>query len=252
MFNKPGTLTGDPTNVPVFSMTGMDEIILKTPDALLSGESTVRVVESCCHNIKDAWDISILDMALLFASIRIATFGNTMSVDHTCSKCGSENEYDLDLSKVIEYYAKCKYDNRVTVGDLVIKTRPLNYKESTEFNLKNFRLQQKLAQTDQIQDRTEQQTAINDLFAELSVIQNELYVCCTESVEMPNSVVTERSFIQEWLQQCDKSVFDAIKSQIEKNREIWTSPVYPVKCDSCGQETNLSVELDQSNFFGKA
>jgi DNA-directed RNA polymerase subunit RPC12/RpoP len=252
VYNKPGTLTGDPTNIPVFSMTGMDEIILKTPDALLTGESTVRVVESCCQNIKDGWDVSVLDMPLIFAAMRIATFGNTMSVDHTCSKCGAENEYDLDLNKIVEHYLQCNYDSKVMVNDLVIKTRPLNYKESTEFNLKNFRLQQRLAQSDDIEDRTEQQKMINQLFQELSLIQNDLYVHCVDSVELPGTVVTEQSFIKEWLQQCDKEVYDAIKRQIEKNREIWKNPTFPVKCDSCGNEVNLAVELDQSNFFGKA
>ena len=43
IFNKPGTIQGDVTNTPVYGMTGMDEIIVKTPDALLSGESTAQV-----------------------------------------------------------------------------------------------------------------------------------------------------------------------------------------------------------------
>jgi hypothetical protein len=43
-------------DIPVFPMTVKDELTLKTPDALLSGESTVKVIESCCATIKDAWD----------------------------------------------------------------------------------------------------------------------------------------------------------------------------------------------------
>ena len=79
-----------------------------------------------------------------------------------------------------------------------------------------------------------------------------MYVHCVDSVELPNTVVNEQSFIREWLQQCDKDIYDAIKLQIEKNREVWRNPTFPVKCDSCGNEVNLAVELDQSNFFGKA
>jgi len=36
VFNKLGSLQGDVTNMPVYGMTGMDEIIMKTPDALMS------------------------------------------------------------------------------------------------------------------------------------------------------------------------------------------------------------------------
>jgi hypothetical protein len=253
MYNKAGTLTGDATNLPVFSMTGMDEIILKTPDALLTGESTVRIFESCCANIKDGWEVSILDTNLLFAAIRIATFGNTMSVEHICPNCSAENEYDLDLSNIVEHYKKCKYQDKVTLKDLTIKIRPLTYRESTKFNLENFKLQQKLAQSDAIEDRTAQQKLINDLFLELSVIQNELYVLSVDSVEVAGQqLVTEHTFIKEWLSNCDKEVFDAIRKNIEDNRETWRSPSYHVQCDSCSHEADITVDLDQSNFFGKA
>jgi len=57
IFNNPGTLQGDLDKMPVFGMTGMDEILMKTPDALLNGESTVRLMQSCCPSITDGWDI---------------------------------------------------------------------------------------------------------------------------------------------------------------------------------------------------
>ena len=47
-------LNGDHNNVPIFAMTGMDEIIYKTPDALYSGEATIKVIESCCPYITNA------------------------------------------------------------------------------------------------------------------------------------------------------------------------------------------------------
>ena len=252
LYNKPGTLQGDATNMPVYGMTGMDEIILKTPDALLTGESTVKVVESCCPNIKDAWSMSIIDLNMIFAAIRIATFGNEMAVVHNCPSCGTENEYDLDLGKIIEHFNKFTYSNKVELSDMVIKTKPLTYRESTEFNLKNFRLQQRLQQTEQIEDQAEQQLRINELFQELSVIQSDLYKASVDTVELNNSVVTDATFISEWLSNCDKIVYDSIKNHIEKNRELWKSPNYPVKCDTCGNETSIFMELDQSNFFGKA
>jgi hypothetical protein len=249
---QPGTIQGDVNNMPVYSLTGMDEIILKTPDALLTGESSVRVIESCVPGIKNAWDMSILDSQIIFTAMRIATFGNEMTVTNTCNKCSEENEYDLDLTRIIEHFANIQYDSKIILKELVIKLQPLNYRQSTDFNLRNFRLQQKIRQAENIEDRTEQQNMINALFEELSVIQNELYKACVDSVEVNNKVVTERVFINEWMDNCDKEVFDSIKKHIEEGREKWKSPTYPVKCDSCGNETNLFVELDQSNFFDAA
>ena len=252
VYNKPGTFQGDAANVPVYGMTGMDEIILKTPDALLSGESTVRVIESCIPSIKNAWEMNILDTAVLFAAMRIATFGNTMSVSNTCDSCSTELDYELDLSRIIEHFGQFTYNNKLVLKDMIITTQPLTYKQSTEFNLKNFQLQQRVRQTETIEDQQEQQAKINELFLELSQIQNQLYKACVESIEVGNQVVTERVFINEFLDNCEKFIFDAIKDHIEANRESWKSPIFPVECTNCGHKTNLFLELDQSNFFDKA
>ena len=67
-----------------------------------------------------------------------------------------------------------------------------------------------------------------------------------------DQVVTERTWIMEWLENADRSVFEAIKQQNFKNNDKWAMPMFPVKCSACDTETKLSVELDQSNFFVKA
>jgi len=170
IFNKPGTIQGDVTNTPVYGMTGMDEIIVKTPDALLSGESTAQVLTSCCPAIKDPWELCILDLVILLAAIRIATYGNSMTVGHKCNNCGSENDYDIDLNKVVEFYMACQYDGKIVTDDLTINLRPLTYKQSTEFNLKNFRLQQRLAQAEVMDNTPERQEVVNSLFKELADI----------------------------------------------------------------------------------
>ena len=51
---------------PVYSMTAKDELILKTPDALLNGQAVVDVIQSCLPNIINAWEcrLRILLVAL--------------------------------------------------------------------------------------------------------------------------------------------------------------------------------------------
>ena len=39
--------------VEVYSMTAKDELLFKTPDALLNGQATVDVIQSCIPAIKD-------------------------------------------------------------------------------------------------------------------------------------------------------------------------------------------------------
>lgn len=252
VYNKPGTIAGDASHMPVFGMTGMDEILMKTPDALLSGESTVKVIESCCPFIKDAWDISVIDLDLILAAIRIATYGNTMNVKHVCPNCSTENEYDINLSTIIEHSATCTYDNSVVLDELTVKIRPITYKESTDYAQQNFQIRQKLLQTDAIPDDGERKKVVAELIQELAVLQNQIISSGIESVNAGNQVVTDKVFILEWLQNADKTIFDRIKERYQQNQEDWQTPDQVVVCENCNSTNKLAIELDNSNFFENA
>ena len=199
IYNTPGSFHGEVTDIPIFGMTGMDEIVIKTPDALLSGESTVKVLESCCPSIKDGWSVSSLDTDMLLTAIRIATYGNNMAVAKTCAKCKEENEYDINLSTVIDHFNNCKFDNKVVLKEFVVKLQPLTYKQTTEFSQKNFQIQQKLSQSEKIQDDNEKKKFISDLFQELAQLKNEIFAASIDSVDIGDTVVTERDYISDWL-----------------------------------------------------
>jgi phage FluMu protein Com len=252
IYNQPGTLAGDPTNMAVFGMTGMDELILKTPDALLTGDSTVKVIESCCPTIKDAWDMSLLDLDLMLTAIRIATFGNSMSVTHTCPECKAINDYDIELGNIVQHFTNCKYDNKVVLKDLSIVIKPLNYRQWTEFQLKNFTIQKQLQQAINIADEEEQNKLVTLLFEQVSLIQNQLLLLQIDSVQTQEANVNQREFIEEWLLNTESNVFESVKNHIDKNRKAWEMPKMSVNCDSCGAENQVQVSMDQSTFFVNA
>ena len=43
----------------VMPMTAKDEIMLRTPDALMNGQGVVSVIESCVPAIQNAWSIPL-------------------------------------------------------------------------------------------------------------------------------------------------------------------------------------------------
>ena len=69
--------------IPVLAMSTKDEIVLKTPDALLNGQGVVNVIQSCCPNIKDAWKMPSVDVDATIIAIRIASYGNQMDFTTT-------------------------------------------------------------------------------------------------------------------------------------------------------------------------
>jgi hypothetical protein len=253
VYNNPDDLVGDLTRMPVYGMTGMDEIMLKTPDALITGESTVRVIESCCPNIKNGWAVSNLDVDALLVGIRIATYGNTMTMVHVCEKCDTENNYDLDVGKFLEHFSQCQFGSKVALDDLSIRIRPLDYRQVTDFNLEQFALQKRLIQASALENEEEKNKLIGEIYKDLGLLQNKVIIAGIEQVNLPSGqAVTEKEFITEWIENADKTVFDAVRQQVNKNSELWRIPTTHVKCDSCNAENSFNVDLDQASFFAVA
>jgi hypothetical protein len=252
IYNLPGVIQGDVSNLPVYGMTGMDEIIMKTPDALLTGDSVVKVIESCCPAIKDAWQLSNLDTDLVLSAIRVATFGNQMGVTNTCSECNHENTYDVEIGKIIDHFSKCVYENKVVVDNLIIKLQPLTYKQVSEFALKNYEMQKTLQKSMELPDELDRQKVVGDLYKQLGTLRNEIFATGIDAIDTPDGAVSERVFIIDWLNNADKSTFDSIKAVIDRNTDAWKSPTMTVACEECGAENLIRVEMDQSNFFANA
>ena len=252
MYSQSGTFNGSSENMPVYSMTGMDEIIIKTPDALMSGESNIRIIESCCPSIRNARNLCSLDTNLIFAAIRIATYGNNLELTHTCPKCESINDYQLDLMRIIDFYNNKKYSNKIIVNDLVIKTQPITFQQSIEINIKNFEIQQQIIQTDKIENLEEKQKIVNRLWNEFATNQQKHYTLSIESVETPSITVSERGYIEEWLVNCDSIIVDKIKDYLVNLKTEWDIPRFPVECPNCNHKIELNINLDYSNFFSKA
>ena len=249
LYYEPGALIGDYNNVPVFAMSGMDEIIMKTPDALYTGEATAKVIESCCPYIKNAKTMPSIDIDALLIAIRIATFGDIMSVSHRCPQCGAENDYDIELSKLLDYFNSLKFVNTITVSSaLTIRIRPLQYEEMSYFSIENFKLQKTLFQTADLSDDNRQQQ-IDKIYKDLSELQLQLFLTAVESVQIDNTVVTEKLHIEEWLRNTERDTYKLIKTKLEENKEVWSIPSQPVMCSSCNAENSITVALDQANFF---
>ena len=90
-------------SLPVFGMTAMDEMLLRTPDALFSGEATAQVIKSCIPDILDPWQLVGYDIDYVLLSIRIATYGETIPITTKCPQCDSENEGEINLQNLLRF-----------------------------------------------------------------------------------------------------------------------------------------------------
>lgn len=249
-----GSFNGNSANVAVFGMTGMDEILMKTPDALFSGESSVKVIESCCPAIKDAWKMPSIDVDCLLVAIRIATYGNEMEVGHRCPNCQSYNDYTIDLNKVLGYLSEQTYDGKIHIGDLTITIRPLIYQEVTKFNVENYKLQKMLYQLSKLENSGNEEQTLqtqDDIYKRIAEMQIELFEISIENVQLPDVVVDDMEMIAEWIRNSDKEFYKKIKEKLEANKRQWDIPEQDVECPECNHQSKIIITMDQSSFFAK-
>jgi hypothetical protein len=253
-----GSLEVSETNeYPVFAMTAKDEMIIKTPDALLNGQATVDIIQSCIPAIKNGWAVPSLDIDAILIAIRIATYGEMMDITTKTPVTGEEKDFQVNLQLMLEQVSQGEFDGVVNFQDLSINLRPLTYKEFTEINLKTFEEQRifALIDDDSIDDGEKLQRFTNS-FAKLTDITFGSVERAITSIVVGDQEVTDRQHIAEFVSNADKSLFEAIQLHLTQQRNKFE--IKPLVVDATEEEIaqgvpqsyEVPITFDSSNFFG--
>ncbi len=250
-FYPPGALdTSVDGQYPVYAMTAKDELMLRTPDALLSGQSTVEVIKSCVPAIKDPWVMPSIDLDFCLIAIRIATYGDKMDLGAVCPHCDAENTYEIDLTNWLSIFSGFEYADQVDVDPLKVNIRPYTYREMTRMSLKALE-QQKIFSIVNDESMTDEEKI--DKFSQSYVKLTELSVGliseCIHSITTPDGVVTDKAMIKEFIDNCNKEVFDKINHHLQDIKEKIELKEREVACNECTKTYALPITLDQANFF---
>jgi len=239
--------TGD---YPVFAMTAKDELMFKTPDALLSGQSTVEVIKSCIPAILDPWKMPSIDLDVCLIAIRIATYGDNMEITSDCPSCKSENAYDINLSNWLEKFVNFEYRELINHEELKLYVRPYNYQEVTKNTIKTFEQQRifSIVNDENISDE-EKIDKFSKSFVKLTELTVDIVAGCISKIETPTGSTDDREFIMEFINNCPKDIFDKISQHISEIKETIELKPQDVVCTHCNTEYILPITMDQSNFF---
>lgn len=238
----------------VYGMTGADEIILKTPDALFNGFSITKIIESCIPKIKNAFELSATDIEMLLIAIRIASNGNTLTLTNIC-ECGTEEDYQIKLDSMIDYFVNCKFIEEVTIpNNLVVKLKPITYKDATNFSIEGYKFQKQMSHILNLTDELQQQKLMSELYNSIDEQQKSMLLKSISAIYIvsENTVVTDSNYINEWLSNVEAETTDLINEVIKENKKTWDMPPQKAICSNpeCKKEHMLSVKLDNSFFFG--
>jgi hypothetical protein len=245
------TATGE---IPIYPMTARDEITMKTPDALMNGSSTVHVLQSCCPSIRDPWKMPLVDLDTLLIAVRMASYTKTMEFTCVCPHCKTTNEHALDLEVILNKIQLANWDIPIEVDGLSIQLRPQNYEEYNKNNLVNFE-EQRIMQVvrDQEMSDEEKSKQFDVLFQRLIETGLGQISRSVESITMSDgTVVSNNQFISEFLNNCDRRIWEAIKTELDniKNQNNYTDVNIICSNDECTKPFVTPFVFEQTNFFG--
>jgi hypothetical protein len=241
---------------PVFAMTAKDELSMKTPDALLNGQATVDVIQSCIPNIRNAWGMPSIDIDAVLTAIRIASYGETMDMTVKLPNTDIETVYTIDLRRVLDTFVDIEYDNIVNVNDMAIHLKPLSYKVFTQNAIKTFEEQRifSIVNDDSMSDERKIEL-FSKSFSKLTSLTVSVVAQGIEKIIVENDTVVNPLHIAEFINNADKKFYNAIMDHMEIQKDKFQ--MQPMKITTTEEqqtagapaEVEVPIVLDAANFF---
>lgn len=243
---------------PVYSMTAKDELLLKVPDALLNGQAVVDVIEHCIPNIKNAWNIPSIDLDVILIALRLATYGEKMKIPLNLDE-NLDFDYEVDLRLLLDNLKfSISWDPIVTLNDdITVFVKPLTYKQISETALKTFETQKIMnIIDDQNLNDSEKIKLFKESFSKLTEVTLSIVKDSIFKIDSTEGSTDDQSHIQEFLENIDKNMFNAIKNHLDNLKE--KNQIQPIKIETPSElkakgytEDFIEVPLifDPSTFF---
>lgn len=249
----PGSLDM-PTNheLPIMAMSGLDDLAMKNADGLMNGDTTVRVIQSCCPNIKNAWEMPSIDSDTMLIAIRIASYGELMQLTNRCSKCNEFYDFQVDLRSILSNIKFPNYDAPAEINNLTIFLRPSPYHVVNLNNQEVFQQQKTVVSlANAALSNEEKEKLLRDAVERLTNIAVKRLSFYIEKIALPDgNSVSDKKQIQEFIDNCDQKTYNLLKQSITDKNQEYKLPQIPVRCDHCGNTEEKEFAFDPASFFG--
>lgn len=241
----------------VFPMTAKDEVLLRSPDALLNGEALRQLIKSCCPDVADPDEMPTPDMDAVLVAIRAASTGRTMPVETTCP-CEHKfvNQQNISLDALMQNIKDIPDERTIPVGDLTVTLRPSNMKLGVRVGLAQFTQAKMLQNIDNNEKMAESEklSAANNAVKAILELTTDVLSECVDSVNLPDGVkVTDKRQIKEWINQLDKEQFAKLEGMMKDINTSGLPQEYEVKCsrEGCDKTYKAGLSFDPTTFFDK-
>ena len=235
----------------VMAMTARDEILLKSPEGLLSGSSVVSAISSCISGIKDPWKIPGHDLDTILIAIRIASYGHDLEITTQCKHCNASNTNTIDLRSLLDSIPKDGIKNIYKLDDLTFEFFPYDFAYMNKNNKAQFD-QEQLARSivNENTNDEDKKEYFKKMFNDLAVTNAESLIHAITKISLPDgTVVKDKEMIGEFINNADRETIKNIKAKLTDMNESASIKPMQITCDECEKSYETSIEFNQSNFF---
>lgn len=237
--------------LPVYPMTAIDEITVRTPDALFNGVAVANIIRSCIPDIKDPWQVTSQDLDAILIAIKSAANGNEMEILTQCPACEEESKYDVNLVAVLSTLKSGDYDKELQLHDLQFKFRPLNFKEMQEISTTQFEFQRVLNSITENTTMTEEERIASSQEALKNITEITMRTLATtiQYIKTPTVFVDDVNYILDFLRNCDRTIFSNVRDHVTELRSSTEIKPLKIKCIHCTHEYEQPFTLNMTDFF---
>jgi hypothetical protein len=237
--------------ISVMAMSGLDDLAMKNADGLMNGDTTVRVIQSCCPSIKNAWNMPSIDTDTVLIAIRIASYGELMQLGNKCSKCNEFHDFQIDLRSILSNIKFPNYDNPIEIDDLLIFLQPSPYHVVNLNNQEIFQQQKTvIALANASLSNEEKEKILKEAIERLTNIAVKRLSFYIEKIVLPTGTsVFDKEQIQEFIDNCNQKTYNKLKDGITKKNQEYKLPLIPIKCEHCEHVDEKEFAFDPANFF---
>lgn len=236
-------------------MSAVDEIKLKSPDALFNGDGLYDLFKSCVPGIADPKEIPAIDLDAILIGIRLAAGEETASMSSTCPECSKVEPYDVDLNEILLSIRPKSLENELTIrGDVRVVLNPITLAAQVKTQIEAFYQMQMQKALSAAEDDFESNQAVFEkaLSSAIELQVSQLADCiCSVTVKSEDSDVTVSNpdHILEWVKNMTKDDHREISDRIKLISSTDIINKMSVKCPGCDHEYSMKIELNPANFF---
>lgn len=252
-YNKPEDIEFEANGeVRVFPMTNQDAINLANPDDLLNGSAIINLIKSCCPNVKNVNELTIVDSDAILVAIKIASSGPMYKLKYGCPSCGEVNDVVLNMDYLLNTLKPLPENISVRLSnEIVVNLRPYTIVDNTVITDAEYQESFALKIIQGNTNLTEEQKAkeINNSFMKIIKLRSSLIKNAILSISIPTGEVTEKKYIEEFLKNVENNFVKKINEKMDEISKLGISNTFKHKCEHCEHEYEAPFIFDSSSFL---